>query len=206
MHTHHSFTLAQLVEPFVPRTHVRAAAVPLAARNRRGRTTPRHGRRSVAPASGAPGGCPRNRGIRTSRQGRLQPSTQRDATAEQAAAARPPASRLYDPTSVVPGPSSRGPRVASLLSAPLLWWRRADVLRHHTAPRVGIEPTSLILIQSQAAPASRATGERPGPRPGSAGNQHRARPPAMPRRAPYPGGSDRTRLGQIGRAALRQLT
>src|SRR5690606_38203507 len=36
----------------------------------------------------------------------------------------------------------------------------ADVLRHHRAPRVGIEPTSLILIQSQAAPTSRATGER----------------------------------------------
>src|SRR6478672_11604086 len=29
------------------------------------------------------------------------------------------------------------------------------------APRVGIEPTSLVLIQSQAGPASRPTGERP---------------------------------------------
>ncbi len=31
----------------------------------------------------------------------------------------------------------------------------------HVAPRVGVEPTSLVLIQSQAGPAGRPTGERP---------------------------------------------
>ena len=40
--------------------------------------------------------------------------------------------------------------------------RQAKPLMRGFAPRVGIEPTSLILIQSQAGPASRPTGERPG--------------------------------------------
>ncbi|SPD88911.1 protein of unknown function [Micropruina glycogenica] len=36
-----------------------------------------------------------------------------------------------------------------------------DVEANARAPRVGVEPTSLILIQSQAGPAGRPTGDRP---------------------------------------------
>ena len=40
--------------------------------------------------------------------------------------------------------------------------QRADLL--DLAPRVGVEPTSLVLIQSQAGPAGRPTGESIGTR------------------------------------------
>jgi hypothetical protein len=36
-----------------------------------------------------------------------------------------------------------------------------DARNLRMAPREGIEPSSLVLIQSQAGPASRPTGERP---------------------------------------------
>ena len=73
--------------------------------------------------------------------------------------------------------SSSGPRTSNVAGADL-WSQRVPhrtVIARETpadcvlagqrafwrAPRVGIEPTSLILIQSQAGPASRPTGERP---------------------------------------------
>ena len=49
------------------------------------------------------------------------------------------------------------------------------------APRVGVEPTSLILIQSQAGPADRPTGERH-PR-----GQRQTGYPNFPQPSPRPG-------------------
>ena len=65
--------------------------------------------------------------------------------------------------------------------------RRGDrSLTCRFAPRVGIEPTSLVLIQSQAGPTSRPTGERPtrGPAKGSQAGGipgHRVRRPQRSR-------------------------
>ena len=57
-----------------------------------------------------------------------------------------------------------------------------EALTSGVAPRAGIEPASLILIQSQAGPASRPTGDRAGQPIGRPGDPPKQREPGHERR------------------------
>ena len=79
----------------------------------------------------------------------------RPGTARHATAARGPPGGVAQPAGH-PAPTDGW---SGALAIPERAWRRTDRIRVGQAPRGGIEPPSLVLIQSQAGPASRPTGE-----------------------------------------------